>query len=68
MDEAVSLAKAVAAASPNALVLALAPMLQASTEQTVIAKRRRTLEDLMLAQLDVHCGLLLIYSKELRHI
>ena len=51
MDEAVSLAKTVAAASPHCLVLALCPLLQASTEQAVVVRRRRRLEDLMLARL-----------------
>lgn len=51
MDEAVSVAKAVCAASPHALCLALTPLLHASTDQTVVVRRRRKLEDLMLARL-----------------
>ena len=52
VDEAVSVAKAVCAATPNAVCLALTPILQASTEQTVVVRRRRKLEDLMSAPLD----------------
>lgn len=52
VDEAVSLAKALASASTQVLVFALMPQSHQSAVREVIVKHRRQLEDLTMAFLD----------------
>lgn len=52
VDEAVSLAKSICSASPNAICFALLPQFHASSDREVIVKHRRQFEDLLMARLD----------------
>ena len=52
VDEAVSLAKSLCSATPQAICFVLLPQFHASADREVIVKHRRQLEDLLLAFLD----------------
>lgn len=49
MDEAVSLARSVCAASADIICFCLLPVVHGSTTQQVVVKHRRHVEDLMMA-------------------
>lgn len=59
VDEAIGLAKSICAATPASILLVLLPVLHLSTEQEIIVKHRRHLEDILMASAGVianFCG------------